>query len=167
MGWPKGKAQPPRRSGGYRANSDTERAYYRNYQRQLRRRRGHSVRMPYGPPAPLRADPGETISMTWPEYLHCQCWYHGRLIKLRRLHADLLLVLLLNRGRTLSRNELIERLWPDPNLEPEFAEEALRVQMMWLRRVVPGLIQSIGRLAPEGRAALQGGRGFIGWMIPR
>lgn len=156
MGWPKGKPRGP--SPRKFRCPDSKRAYYREWHRQRRRALGQRYRGPdYGPPAPLRAAPAERVSMTWPEYQHNLCWFEGRLIRLQPRCADLLLILLMNRGRTMSKGQLVEGMWPDPDEEPEWAENAINVRFRLLRQLMPGLILTVGTMHSKGA---------LGWLIP-
>ena len=63
--------------------------------------------------------------------------YEGTLVELSKTEQRLLRTLMQNIGRTISRETLIERVWPDG---AEFVEEnALSVCIKRLRRKLPGL----------------------------
>ena len=61
----------------------------------------------------------------------------GRPVELSKTEQKLLRLLVANQGRTLSREMLMERIWPDG---AEFVEEnALSVTMNRLRAKLPGI----------------------------
>lgn len=72
--------------------------------------------------------------MTWPDYLARSVRLHGRRIMLNPQETELVLILLLRRGCTLARAVLIEMLWPNPDVEPDWADNLLSVLTYRLRR---------------------------------
>lgn len=81
--------------------------------------------------------------MTWPQYLRRECSWHGRTVSLGRVQVRLVLCLLLNRGRPVSLQRMIEFCYPNPDLEPESAENCIVQIARTLRRKMPGLIEHI------------------------
>jgi DNA-binding response OmpR family regulator len=76
----------------------------------------------------------------------------------RREHR--LLSLLLETPRALSRSDLISGIWPDPDLEPDYAKDTLEVYLVRLRK----RLRAIGYRI-NGRAACP--RSFDGWNMHR
>lgn len=56
--------------------------------------------------------------------------------------GDTLAALLMNRGRLLSRTNLIEAVYPDPDKEPDWAMTLITIVITRLRRKLPDLIQT-------------------------
>lgn len=76
-----------------------------------------------------------SVSLTWPEYLAGCCRIDGRLTRLSFQEADMLLALLLGHpARWTTRAMLIDRMWPDPDKQPEAASSHLTVLISKLRR---------------------------------
>jgi DNA-binding response OmpR family regulator len=76
------------------------------------------------------------VSMTWPEYLAGCCRINGRLTRLTFLQTEILLALLLQKPeRLMGQSEMIERIWPDPDSEPEYARGVFTITVMALRRI--------------------------------
>lgn len=94
----------------------------------------------------------EPISMTWPQCLRCELKLGPRLMKLAPLEHSLLRALLFNH-RSLSIDELIEAMWPDPDYEPEWANNSVKVYVSRLRAKGIGLATQYGfvRLAERHR----------------
>lgn len=86
----------------------------------------------------------DPIRMSWRDYLRRRCVFHGRAVFLPAQQMDLLAVLLMRRGRSVSIGDLIEALWPDPDLEPDNALNQIRVLIYRLRDKLPGLIELWG-----------------------
>ena len=59
------------------------------------------------------------IRMTWPMHCRKEIEVDGRVIRLTEKERDTAAALLLSRPRPITANELIERLYPNPNIEPE------------------------------------------------
>lgn len=77
------------------------------------------------------------ISMTWPQYLRAECSFRGQVIKLGRgIQTEILLYLLITR-RLISKQELLEFIYPDPDFEPDYAAENIKKNMCLLRRRFP------------------------------
>lgn len=94
------------------------------------------------------------ISMTWPQYLRSCCSFEGRELHFQPRHTEVLLMLLLAKPEFVSRSGMIERLYPDPDLEPDYAEEIIKKSIHFLRRQLgKGSIETQygngWRLAPE------------------
>jgi DNA-binding response OmpR family regulator len=81
------------------------------------------------------------IRMTWPQYRRSQCTADGRVVQLSPTEANVLLFLMLRPG-WVSVNELIEFIYPDPDLEPDAAGKTVSVFIYLLR-------QRVGRHAIE------------------
>lgn len=77
---------------------------------------------------------GATVSMTWPQYLRSQCVVDGALVRVPAFAKEVLLVLLLNRGRAFTREALTEMVWPDPDDQPEAAWHYVQRLVYELRR---------------------------------
>jgi hypothetical protein len=105
--------------------------YWDSY-RKLRKRRGAAsaraiVERHLG--GPLRS-----VSMTAPQMRRNECSIAGESTRLTPLATNLLSVLLLNHpDRYLGTNELIERVWPDPDFEPDSACDAIKQYVFRLR----------------------------------
>jgi DNA-binding response OmpR family regulator len=76
------------------------------------------------------------VAMTWPQYLRAECSVTGFTLKLTDYEAQALLLLMLRCPNSVSKDELIEWLWPDPGLEPEFTETMIYQTMRRLRAKV-------------------------------
>lgn len=63
--------------------------------------------------------------MTWPMYLRRRVEVDGREIRLTSFEAEVALLLLLR--RTVPMAEMIEWLWPEPDLEPDWAVSTILV----------------------------------------
>lgn len=72
------------------------------------------------------------ISMTWPQYLRCQCTVAGQVVTLTRMEIEILLFLALRPG-WVSRDEMVEFIYPDPDLEPEWAVNNMSVYIYRMR----------------------------------
>jgi DNA-binding response OmpR family regulator len=72
-----------------------------------------------------------TVSMTWPQYLRKECTVT---IELSRTETEILSVLLMAGERPLTCHEIIERVYPDPDTQPDTALKALHVYIHRLRR---------------------------------
>lgn len=95
----------------------------------------------------------DSIRMTWPEYRRGECLWHGRHVRLGQAQLEVLSTLLMRRGCPVAVGELIEAIYPDPDLEPESAEEVVRNAIRILRVKFGGLIRS------------SHGRSGFGWTI--
>lgn len=76
------------------------------------------------------------VSMTWPQYLRKECAVTGFTVKLTDYEAEALLLLMLQCPNPVSKDAMIEWLWPDPALEPEFTENMVYHTMRRLRAKV-------------------------------
>lgn len=80
------------------------------------------------------------IEMTWPMHQRCECRLFGSVVSLTPFQRDMLLLLLLRRGRPVSVNEIIESLY-HPDFEPDFAYKCVHTQICHLRKKLPGVIK--------------------------
>lgn len=62
------------------------------------------------------------VSMTWPQYLRSECTVTGFTVKLTEYEVEALMFLMLRCPNPVTKEEMIEWLWPNPGLEPEFTE---------------------------------------------
>lgn len=76
------------------------------------------------------------VSMTWPQYLRSECTVTGFTVKLTEYEVEALMLLMLRCPNPVSKEEMIEWLWPDPGLEPEFTESMVYQTMRRLRAKV-------------------------------
>jgi hypothetical protein len=76
------------------------------------------------------------ISMTWPQYLRRECRIGDFLIPLSPIETELLLVLLVRYPAPVTVGELIDAIYPDPDREPEFADDQIRQSVRRLARRV-------------------------------
>lgn len=75
----------------------------------------------------------------------CEAEVDGVVVQLpRRVHCVLEILLIL-RGRILSRGQLTELLWPDPDDEPENIRQYLAWAAWWMRHVGIGVVVHHGR----------------------
>ena len=100
------------------------------------------------------------ISMTWPEYKRSQCRLDGNVIQLRPKEVEVLLLCLLRRGQTVTWQELVEWVYPDPDVEPYYALRNIYIYAWRLCKFLPGLIHTwvgVGLIIdfPETRIAGQ------------
>ena len=82
------------------------------------------------------------ISMTWPQLRRGECTYQGQRVRLTRMECEVLSVLLMHRGRRVGLTMLIEAIYPDPDLEPDFAARCIMSILWRTRQKVPGAIKS-------------------------
>ncbi len=62
----------------------------------------------------------------------------GASVYMTRIEHRIFAALFNARGRFLQKNQIFETMWPDPDREPDFADENLRVHVMRLRKkIVP------------------------------
>ena len=76
------------------------------------------------------------VSMTWPQYLRSECTVTGFTVKLTEYEVEALMFLMLRCPNPVSKEDLIEWLWPNPGLEPEFTESMVYQTMRRLRAKV-------------------------------
>ncbi len=76
------------------------------------------------------------VSMTWPQYLRSECTVTGFTVKLTEYEVEALMYLMLRCPNPVSKEEMIEWLWPNPGLEPEFTESMVYQTMRRLRAKV-------------------------------
>lgn len=75
------------------------------------------------------------VSMTWPEYLAGCCRINGHLTRLAFREADVLLALLLaNPDGWVTRQRIVEVVWPDADKQPVDASNVITIEVMRLRR---------------------------------
>lgn len=80
------------------------------------------------------------FKMTWPMFCRGECQLRGKTIKLSLNEKDLLICLVVNRGRAVSIAELVEACYPDCDFEPEWAEKAITHCLSKLRHKMPEFI---------------------------
>lgn len=73
------------------------------------------------------------IRMTWPMYRRQQIAVGDRLYGLSPQQTEIMFVLLSRHGY-VSKNDLIEAVWPDPELEPDTASAVITTQVCLLRK---------------------------------
>jgi len=76
------------------------------------------------------------VSMTWPQYQRGECMVAGFVISLTRFEVDALLLLMLRCPNPVTKTEMIDWLWPDPSLEPDFTDSMVYHTMRRLRAKV-------------------------------
>lgn len=76
------------------------------------------------------------ITMTWPQYLRSECTVSGFTVKLTEYEVEALMFLMLRCPNPVSKEEMIEWLWPNPGLEPEFVESMVYHTIKRLRAKV-------------------------------
>jgi DNA-binding response OmpR family regulator len=75
------------------------------------------------------------ISMTVPQYRRRECTLDGRAVSLSWLETELLALLLVtDPERALGKSDIIEALYPNPDLEPEWADNLVYRYVNKLRR---------------------------------
>lgn len=80
------------------------------------------------------------VSLSWPDYLAGRCRVDGRRVWLSRQKTDMLLMLLLSDPRRyVPTKELIELVWPDPDVQPLGAIGHLSVLAARMRRLGIGI----------------------------
>jgi len=94
----------------------------------------------------------DRFRMTWAQHQRRECTFDGLQVKLSGYQRDIVSLLLIRRGEIIHLNELIEYIYPDPDLEPDWAAQCVDRSIWFLNRRVPGMIDRVW------------GRGFI---IPR
>ena len=88
-------------------------------------------------------------------YRRAECEFYRRKVRLTPLEADIVSTLLLNRGRPLIADDIVEAIY-HPDLEPETAHNCILVVISRIRSKLPGLIRHHGKSC---------GRGFTGWVV--
>lgn len=74
------------------------------------------------------------ISMTLPQYRRAQCTINGCTVQLRPMWAETLATLLVSPpDRFVCKDTLIGELWPNPDLEPEYAANIVDKHIYFLR----------------------------------
>jgi DNA-binding response OmpR family regulator len=76
------------------------------------------------------------VSMTWMQYRHLGiCSVHGTLVALTRQESEIVSILLMAKPNSLiTHSEMIERVWPDPDTQPDTAKLVLKVYYNFLRK---------------------------------
>jgi DNA-binding SARP family transcriptional activator len=77
------------------------------------------------------------ISLTWHSYNRREIVVDSVPHRLTPKLIELAFILMARRGRSIPMPEIIEFLWPDPNEEPDFAEDVIRTYVSRLRRILP------------------------------
>lgn len=90
------------------------------------------------------------IGMTWPQYLRHSCSIDGREVRMTPREAELCLLFMLRRGRPMTKPEIIEWLWPDPDDEPDWANNVINVFVRRLRKAGVPIDREAGRNAGRG-----------------
>jgi DNA-binding response OmpR family regulator len=102
-----------------------------------------------------------SVSMTIPQLRRSECTINGVPHHLTPGRAEFLATLLVaSPDHFLRPDDLIEALWPDPDLQPETAYWVLKVYAANLRRM--GVVIEGGCEGHRGRGAAI----FMGWRIP-
>jgi hypothetical protein len=102
--------------------------------------------------------PLRPVSMTWPQLLRAECKLGDDIVRLRPASATLLSILLVqNPEGYLTNEELIVRMWPDPDLEPDSASRIIDQYLMFLRQSGIRVVRAHGkgrgyRIPAEARA---------------
>lgn len=90
--------------------------------------------------------------MTWPQYLRRECTFNGTVIvSLTPKEVEMLLVMLMRRPAPITADDMVEMVYRDPEAEPEWPVNVLRVLMSRLRKKLPGAIEcrpTIGYTVP-------------------
>jgi DNA-binding response OmpR family regulator len=76
------------------------------------------------------------VSMTWPQYLRRECRVAGFTVQLGNHEAEALLLLMLRCPNPVTRQDLIDWLWPEPGWEPEFTDSMVYHTIRRLRAKV-------------------------------
>jgi len=74
------------------------------------------------------------VGMTLPQSRRSHVTVGDREIYLTRQEHQIVEHLLLSRPRYVTRDELIQVLWPDPDLEPDYAENTVGAHICRARR---------------------------------
>lgn len=78
--------------------------------------------------------------MSWPQYQRGCCVVDGEQVYLTPTQTEILSVLLIRRGSVVSRDELWELVWPDPDDAPD--AKNIDVQVCKLRHRIGGVIEN-------------------------
>lgn len=103
--------------------------------------------------------PLRPVSMTYYQLLRRECTLGGEVIRLAGEQARLLAILLMqNPHRYFDFGELIERMWPNPDEEPQSALKVIDQYIYRLRRCGIRIVRSRNlkrgyRIPPEARAS--------------
>lgn len=104
--------------------------------------------------------PLKPVSMTWPQLIKNECTIGDKVVRVAPAAAQLLVIMLLQHPYGyLTNTELIERMWPDPDLEPDTAVRIIDQYILRLRRVGVCIVRAKGfgrgyRIPPEARKPL-------------
>jgi DNA-binding winged helix-turn-helix (wHTH) protein len=90
--------------------------------------------------------PLRRVRMTAPQMLRDECTVGGELVRFAPSSFKVLLTLLVNRpNRYVTNAQLIERIWPNPDLEPSYARSVVRQYVLDLRRAGVRVVRWPGR----------------------
>ncbi len=56
---------------------------------------------------------------------------------------------------SINANKIIEKVYPDPDLEPDWAESAIRVQILNIRKILDDRFRIVARLGRGGGYAFE------------
>jgi DNA-binding response OmpR family regulator len=76
------------------------------------------------------------VSMTVPQYARREATIDGQRVFMTPAERDLLALLLIRGPRLTTREQMIEWLWPDPDREPETAQNGVEVRLSRLRKLL-------------------------------
>lgn len=76
------------------------------------------------------------VSMTWPQYLRQECTVRGHRIHLPPKQLDMLLFLMLHKGKVVQRDSIVDFLWPGADGGPLWAANMIDVYLVRLRRTL-------------------------------
>lgn len=74
------------------------------------------------------------ISMTWPQLRRNEFTLRGRPVRLEPQTMKVFAVLYMNLGRVVRVEDLIEGVWPNPELEPDYSTNVIYQKIHNLRR---------------------------------
>lgn len=70
------------------------------------------------------------VRMTWPNFRRKECWVR---VDLSAMETELLSLLLIRRGKYVSKEEIIEVLWPDADTQRLATHSAINIIVKALR----------------------------------
>jgi DNA-binding response OmpR family regulator len=82
--------------------------------------------------------------MTWAQYRRRACSFEGREVPLGPIAAEIVSTLVMHGGRDVALTELLEAVYPDPDLEPDWGVSCIHRIINKLRRLMPGSIATHG-----------------------
>jgi hypothetical protein len=77
--------------------------------------------------------------MTWPQYRRRQCTLDGKAVALTPTEADIVAVLLMNRGKVVTKLDLFEAVWGDADIDMKIVD----VYACRMRAKLPGVIEGV------------------------